>query len=248
MGNQSSIEEDNKVNFSGFKDHIANSFMEEIDAIGEKIRKGEPGIGRYMEDGKMIYIGFAPPIKSKGWTLIVNIDESEALSGLKGIKYSLVLMVLMAIVVGTAFSLLFSRSLTKPIIQVTNRAYTLSQLDLSQDIDEKLLRREDELGKMANSLQVVIQNMRNLAKEIQESSHQVAASSEELAAISEESTAAATNIAQSSGEIANGSNAQLEEILNLASSIKDISTQIQKVSIQTGNAGVLGKMYLIKPN
>ncbi len=164
VGNQSSIEEDNKVNFSGFKDHIANSFMEEIDAIGEKIRKGEPGIGRYMEDGKMIYIGFAPPIKSKGWTLIVNIDESEALSGLKGIKYSLVLMVLMAIVVGTAFSLLFSRSLTKPIIQVTNRAYTLSQLDLSQDIDEKLLRREDELGKMANSLQVVIQNMRNLAQ------------------------------------------------------------------------------------
>lgn len=231
---------DNAVNFSNFKEHISDKFADEVDAMGEKIGKGEPGIGKYMENGKVVHLGFAP-IKSKGWTLIVSIDESEALAGLKGLKHSLIIIVLIAIVIGTIFSLLFSRSLTKPIVQVTDQAYMLSQLDLSHNVDKKLLLREDELGKMAHSLQIVIDNIKNFAKEIQDSSHQVAASSEELAAISEESTAAATSIAETSGEIAQGSNAQLEEILSLASSIKEIQAQIEHVSIQTGNAGVLGK-------
>ncbi len=89
---------------------------------------------------------------------------------------------------------------------------------------------------MAYSLQVVIDNMRNFAKEIRDSSHQVAASSEELAAISEESTAAATNIAENSNEIAESSSLQLDEILKVASSIKEISTQIDYVSTQTNDA------------
>lgn len=230
---------DNTVNFSNFKDHVSD-FANEMDVMGEKIKEGEPGIGRYMEDGKITHLGFAP-IKSKGWTLIVSVNESEILAGLEGLKHSLIIMVIIAIIVGVIFSLLYSRSLTKPIAHVTDQAYMLSQLDLSQDIDKKLLLREDELGKMANSLQVVIENMRNLAKQTQESSHQVAASSEELAAISEESTAAATNIAETSNEIAKDSSTQLEEILSLASSIKEIQSQIQHVSIQTGNAKVLGE-------
>jgi len=51
---------------------------------------------------------------------------------------------------------------------------------------------------MGNSLQVVIDNMRNFAKEFFQSAQQVAASSEELAAISQESTASITSIAEAS--------------------------------------------------
>ncbi len=226
---------DENPNFSGLKDRVPSNIVNEVIEMEEKIKAGEPGIGKYAEGNKIVHIGFAP-IKSKGWTLVVSIDESEVLSGLNSLKQTLLITMGIAIVVGILFSLLFSRNLTKPIAKITDCAYSLSQLDFSIDIEEKLLKRKDELGKMGYSLQLIIDNMRNFAQEVQESSHQVAASSEELAAISEESTAAATNIAESSNEIAEASHAQLSEILNVTSSIKEISNHIDRVTRQTENA------------
>lgn len=223
------------INFSSLKHQVDDAYMDQLNEINRKIHNGEPGTGKYSNDNKMIHIGFAP-IKSKNWTLIASIDESEILAGLNFLRNTLIITLILAIVVGIVFSLLFSRSITKPIGLATDYSYKLSQLDLSSNINEKLLKRKDELGKMAYSLQVVIDNMRNFAKEIRDSSHQVAASSEELAAISEESTAAATNIAENSNEIAESSSLQLDEILKVASSIKEISTQIDYVSTQTNDA------------
>ena len=224
-----------KVSFSRLKERVSTKVVDDVIQMEEKISQGKSGIGRYMEDDKIIHLGFAP-IKSKGWTLVVNINESEVLSGLSSLRNSLILTMIIAIIIGVVFSLLFSRSLTIPIAQATDQAYKLSQLDLKENMDEKLILRKDELGKLAYSLQVVIDNMRNFATEIQESSHQVAAASEELAAISQQSTAVATNIAENSNEIAEDSNNQLGEIMNVASSIKEISTQVEHVSNQTSNA------------
>lgn len=229
-----------KVSFSKLKERVSSQFIDDVTQMEEKISQGKSGIGRYMEDGEIIHLGFAP-IKSKGWTLVVNINESEVLAGLSSLRNTLILAVIIAIIIGVVFSLLFSRSLTRPIAKATDQAYKLSQLDLSENMDEKLILRKDELGKLAYSLQVVIDNMRNFAMEIQESSHQVAAASEELAAISQQSTAAATNIAENSNEIAESSNNQLEEIMNVASSIKEISTQVEHVSSQTSNAEAVNR-------
>jgi len=223
------------INFSGLKERVNNEFVDDVDIMNTKIQNNESGIGKYMENGKIVHLGFAP-IKSKGWTLVASIDESEVLAGLNSLKDALLIAIIVAIIAGIVFSLLFSRNLTKSIVQITDCTYKLSQLDLTHNIEEKLLLRKDELGKMAYSLQVVIDNIRNFAKEIGESSQQVAASSEELSAISEESTAAASNIAENSSEIAGNSNLQLDEVLNITSSIKEISTQVDYVSTQTNNA------------
>lgn len=234
-----------EVNFSTLKKWVPSNYVDEVVQMEEKIAQGKSGIGKYMENDEIIHLGFAP-IKSKDWTLVVNISESEILSGLNYMKNALIIAVIIAIVVGIVFSLLFSRSLTRPIVHATNQAYNLSQLDLSKNMDEKLIARKDELGKLSYSLQVVIDNMRNFAMEIQESSHQVAAASEELAAISQQSTAAATNIAENSSEIAEDSSNQLDEIINIASSIKEISSQIEHVSQQTGNAEDINREVFLK--
>ena len=217
------------VSFSNLKDRVPDKYKADVIEIDEKIQKDEAGIGKYYDNGKIQYLGFAP-IKSKGWTLLIDIDQSEMLAGLDALKTTLFIAVFAAIIIGIVFSLILSKNLTKPIVQITERSYELAQLDLSEDMNENLTKRKDELGVLANSIQTVIENMRDFALEIQESSHQVAAASQELSAIAEESTAAATHIAESSNEVAEGSNAQLGEILNISSSIQEISVQVENVA------------------
>ena len=228
------------INFSSLKERTKDIFVSEVNLMNEKINNGESGTGKYSENDKIVHLGFAP-ISSKNWTLIISIDESEVLAGLKSIRNTLFIAVGISIIIGIVFSLLFSRSITTPVAKVTDSAYRLSQLDLTENIEEKLLLRKDELGKMAYSLQIVIDNMKNFATEIRESSHQVAASSEELAAISQESSAASQSIAETSNEIAEGSNLQLDEILNVTSSVQEISSQIDYMATQTTSSENLSK-------
>ena len=228
------------INFSNLQNRVPAQYKNGVAEIDEKIKKGESGIGKYYDNGKVQYLGFAP-IKSKGWTLLIDIDEAEILKGLNALKFTLLIAIFVAIIIGVVFSLLFSRNLTKPIKLVTEQSYKLAQLDLRENIDENLIKRKDEMGTMANSLQTVIDNMRNFANEIQGSSQQVAASSEELSAIAEESTAAATNIAESSGGISEDSNKQLREILNITSSIEDISKQVESAAKETNSVEKLSK-------
>lgn len=228
------------TNFSTLKDEVSSKYAKEIEEMDAKIKEGEIGIGNYYENGSTKYLGFAP-IKFKSWTLILNIDKSEALAGLNTLKSTLIITVLIAIIIGIIFSSLFSKSLTNPIGQVTEQAYKISQLDLTENVDNKLLNRKDELGLMAKSLQIVIDNIKNFAKEIQDSSHQVATASQELSAIAEESTAAATNIAENSNDIADNSNLQLKEILNISSSIQDISIQVENANNETKTVENLSK-------
>ena len=239
-GDRNEGEKEKTVNFTNLQERVPYEYKSDVAAVDNKIKKGEPGIGKYYNNGQVQYLGFAP-IKSKGWTLLIDIDEVEMLKGLNALKLTLFIAVFVSIIIGLVFSLLFSRNLTKPIVQVTEHSYKLAQLDLSEDMGENLTKRKDELGTLANSLQIVIENMRFFAFEIQESSHQVAAASQELSAIAEESTAAATHIAESSNQVAEGSNTQLEEILNIASSIQDISIQVENTAKATSVVENLSK-------
>lgn len=232
---QLSADSSKAINFGGLKDRVTSKYTDDINKMKQMISDKVSGTSSYPESGNMVHVGFAP-IESKDWTLIVCIDESEILSGLNSLTKVLIFITLLTIIAGVVFSLLFSRNITNSIIKIAEDSYRLSQLDFSKDIDKDVLSREDELGVMGNSLQIVIDNMRKFATEILQSSYQVAASSEELAAVSEESTAAATNIAESSYEVAESSKQQYEEILNITSSIKEISSQLDNVSDETKNA------------
>ncbi|NLJ78660.1 MAG: methyl-accepting chemotaxis protein [Tissierellia bacterium] len=227
--------QDERINFSSIKQRADDADIGQMDEMYERMQGGEPGVGDYSIDNNVNRVGFAP-IESKGWTLIVSVDEREILSGLDSIRNTLLIVIAVAIVLGIIFTLIFSRNIRRPIGLAMEYSNRLAQLDLSADIDHNLMSRRDELGRMGNSLQVVIDNFRDFAGEAQDSSHHVSTASEELAAISQQSAAASTSIAEGLNSVAESSSLQLEEISEIVSSIEQISTHVEHVSIQTDNA------------
>lgn len=233
------------ANFSGLKELVEKDSVDNVIKMEEEIKNRQIGVGTYTRDGKTIHVGFAP-IESTNWTLVVSIEEDEILAGVKPLTKTLLYSLGLAIVVAFVFSFLSSRGITQLIKRITEYSYRLSQLDFSKDIDKKILSRKDELGVMGNSLQIVIDNMRNFAKEVLQSSQQVAASSQQLAAISEESTAAITSIAEASHNIAESSKHQHSEIMNIADSIKEISDKVDYVSEEAKDTECLSSEILKK--
>lgn len=200
----------------------------ELKTIFENMIKGKSGTGKYDYKGQKKLIGYAP-IKSTNWSIAVSLPEKQALTNLNSLRSTVLILTLGAVFIGIIFSFIFSKNIASPLTLVTNRAKSIANLDLSGNIDEKLLNKEDEIGHIANSFNSILNNFRELARNITETSENVAASSEELAATSQESTAAATNIAESASDIANSSDKQLEEVLKVTSDIENVTKEIDSI-------------------
>lgn len=63
-------------------------------------------------------------------------------------------------------------SITKPIIDTVRHSGKIAKLDISSDVDKKYLAKKDEIGILSRALQSIADSIRNIVKDISNSSEQ----------------------------------------------------------------------------
>jgi methyl-accepting chemotaxis protein len=136
-----------------------------------------------------------------------------------------------AIVVG----LVFARSITKPIGQITDVSTALAEGDLTKDLER--VNRSDEIGVMSNAFNEMISFLRPIISDILKISESVASSAQELASSTEEVNASSEELSAIAQQISTGSqkqSSQLSESVvqadNLQTQFSDKIKGIQKAS------------------
>ncbi|WP_313568677.1 methyl-accepting chemotaxis protein [Acetoanaerobium noterae] len=100
--------------------------------------------------------------------------------------------------------------------------------DFSHDIDEKLLKSNDEIGDIAEAIGNMQNSMRHIVSQVMDKSSQVAASSEELTATSQQAASASEEVARAIEEIANGANSQAKDTENTAENVNIMGTLMEQ--------------------
>jgi methyl-accepting chemotaxis protein len=143
------------------------------------------------------------------------------------------------------------RRITVPLGMAVNDLAQLGAGNFTLTVPPAMLRRKDEIGKLAMAINSLTQNMRGLLKQIAQSSEHVAASSEELTASAQQSAEASTTIAQSIQQVARGSEQQVSAVNDTSAIVEEIAATMQEVSAtademaklssQTAQAALEGK-------
>ncbi|HEY8361868.1 MAG TPA: methyl-accepting chemotaxis protein [Tissierellaceae bacterium] len=238
---------DKLINFTTLLNRVSEDSVEEVNRIIEDIKNQKAGTRKFEELGEKKYVGYAP-ISSKGWTVVVVINEKDILSSLKSLQTYTLLFGISSLILALISAYFINRKITKRIIDITSRTKDLAELDLSFTLDEKLLNREDELGIMAKSIQKVIDKIKNFAHETQQSSYEVASSSEELVAITQQASAASASIAESSSEINQKSQYQLEEMEKVNEAVNNVKVKFDYTLEQSKNTETLTNKALESTN
>ena len=118
------------------------------------------------EAGDDVFFGYAPiTLASAGgvpnWTLLLRQDESEVLAPANAILRDGLLAALAALVIATFLSVLFARSLTRPINDLVGVAGRVSKGDLSKTA--KVTSR-DEIGTLGTTFNNAILQLREAAE------------------------------------------------------------------------------------
>lgn len=177
-----------------------------VESLTTVLEEGQ-GISQYSYDGEDYYIGYYP-IGDTDWTMVITANAKEVLQAIPPMQNNIIIFAVIIIILASIITYFIGRSLTNPIIAVTNHLENIANLDISQEVPKQYLKDNSEIGILANSINKITINLREIIQEIGQSSEQVGSTSEELTATAQQLAIASREVAMTTEDVAKGASDQ----------------------------------------
>lgn len=168
-----------------------------------------------------------------GWKLAGSIASSEITAAAAPILQKTALIIVIAIVVGAVVVLFITKSIIGPISDLTEQAITISQGDLTQQID---VRSNDEIGHLGQAFIDMQKSLRVLIKNVEKSAELVAFSSEQLSASAGQTSDATAQVATSIQEVAHSAEVQTDAVDGASQSLAEIAKGVTTIADNSAKA------------
>ncbi|WP_404427382.1 methyl-accepting chemotaxis protein [Ureibacillus chungkukjangi] len=140
-----------------------------------------------------------------------------------------IIAIVISILASVLVAMIVARFITRPINTVVDKLTELSNND--GDLTARLtIKSKDEIGKLAQSFNTMIENIQRVIKHVQTSTVEVATSAEELYASAEQNTSATEQVTTSIQQIASGTERQLKGTEDSSIAMGEIALGIQRVA------------------
>lgn len=192
--------------------------------------EGKEGVGEYIYQGDVNYIGYAP-VEGTDWSLAITAPKDKVMHKVDLLSLIITASSAVFLALSVVITIIISTSISRPIKESAKLLKTMATGDFTQQISKKLLVMRDENGILASSIQTMQQSFKNIiSKVIEESTdvsqmltsintgmHQLNKSIEEISATSEELSAGAEETAVSTEEM-NATSEQIEKTVETIAS------------------------------
>ncbi len=154
--------------------------------------------------------------------------NDDASASAAAVQRLLIIVGLLTAAAGAAVSYYISRSLSRPLLALSEAAKRIAAGDLTET--KTGVRNRDEIGELAASFEQMAKNLREVLQEMAQNAEQVAASSEELAASAEQTSKATEQIAMTIQGVASGMDKQMQSVEETSAAVDSMSERIEQIS------------------
>lgn len=158
-----------------------------------------------------------------GWKVGTIYEQNELMSMAKSLRNSIIIISLIILIVVAASLYAIISRLIKPISRLRGYMDEVSNGNLTV---QSTIKSNDEIGKLSDNFNLMISNMHNIIKVVNESASQVRANSETLSAVAEETNASSAEVSHAMNEIAEGASSSAEDAENVINSADELGRQI----------------------
>lgn len=178
-----------------------NSELQSVAGLIDHVLDENEGLEKYEYEGKKLFAAYGL-IDGYDWHLIVTADQDEILASVPLLTQEIFKNTAMLLAVSVVIIILVGNSIAAPLSRVAKRAQTIANLDLSISMSKKDLKRKDEIGKLANAMQVILTALRQIAKELQSAATQVADASHGMKENAQQCSLASNQLTMTVEEVA----------------------------------------------
>ncbi len=210
-----------------FKTKFADS---KYKSLLDKINTTDSGVEKINESGKDSFVSFS---KLPGGSIVLfQVPISEILSQMYKLLFVGVLIVTIITLIFLSYIIMFlKKNLTGPIDMLSEYFDKVAHLDLTENLDDNLLKKKGEMGIISNSAQTIVENLKKFIVTGADVSKQLLASSENFIQVSEESAKAAEEVSNSIEEVANNSIEQAKITETGAQKMDELNTSVENNGI-----------------
>ncbi|WP_078412519.1 methyl-accepting chemotaxis protein [Priestia abyssalis] len=174
--------------------------------------------------------------KATGWKIAGTIYKSEISKDAQPILNRTLMVIIIALVIGSALTYFIIRRIVRPIRRLTENAVSIAEGNLNVDIHQEEIK---EIGLLSAAFRTMTDSLKTLIHSIHERSDLLAASSEELSATTEQSTAATEQIARMMQELASGTDVQTAKVEKSEEAIEKMKEGIEEIAIKSTETSVV---------
>ncbi|WP_343767788.1 methyl-accepting chemotaxis protein [Clostridium malenominatum] len=203
---------------------------------------GKSGVVEYKDlNGDVIISAYQTiklPGESDNWAVITVEKKSHALALVNYIQKASYVIGAVILLIVIVITYLFSSNFVKPLVGLVHVTEKASSGDLTVYSDYK---SKDEVGVLSNSFNAMLDNMKNLIKNINDASGVVSHSSESLMASTQQTSSSISEVAETITEIASsmerGAENSREGVLAANELSKELDLVVKRISesIETTN-------------
>lgn len=168
------------------------------------------------------------PIKNYHWGVLTYLPSKEMNSSFYHALWTMLFLIIVAVILASISGFYIARSITKPLQLMVNTCQELADGDFREKPNQ--LISKDEIGQLSEAMVSMRNRLRNVLKQVNESTEHVAASSEELTASAEQSAQAVTQVAGAITDVADGAEKQLNAVDEASAVVEQMSAGIQQVA------------------
>jgi len=200
----------------------------------QNVINGEKGTKVYENDEGEKLSAYTPIAKT-GWGAVVELSSDKAFSEIRDeIRYA-IMVIGITIIIGLVIAYYLGNNITKPVLAAVDQAEIIANGDLTNKVNKKYLKRNDELGDLSRAIDEMRKNLKEIVGNLSSISDEVASSSEELSSSSEEISASAEQVGTAIQEVASGAEEQSAQIDETRDSVSDLANKIDEVSDMAEN-------------
>ncbi|MDD7912070.1 methyl-accepting chemotaxis protein [Pseudovibrio exalbescens] len=131
---------------------------QEIDADTKSLISGVTSQPKIIEHNgqKVVVRPFQVAETNGAWYAIIAVDEAELLAVANETRNTAIFTALLCIAIGIAIMWFIGSSIAKPVMHLTKRMHGLTEGDVDTEVD--YTERKDEIGQMAQALEVFVEN------------------------------------------------------------------------------------------
>mgnify|MGYP001053944959 CR=1 FL=1 len=204
--------------------YLGNSDLFQVEAdllpVVTDMLKGQTGVDTYQQNGSVRIISFAP-ISRTGWAIALEADEQDVMSALADMRKVAVLIVLLALAIGSILAYFLANSLSKPIIRLREGADKIAAGNLEEITS---VSRNDEIGALALAFNQMVQNLRGVIQNVSRSAEQVLDTSNTLSAATEQTGASVEEVASNANQFASTVTSMNQTVIEATTATSRITT------------------------
>lgn len=193
--------------------HVRNETLRTSDFIQYAVNN-DSGFFSYTSpfDGSPSIMSFyTDPLT--GWTVVISMAQKELFADANNMMKFGIIGTILALIITSIVIMLFSRTITTPLIMLSKNLTQLSDGDLTWTVPEGFLNRKDEFGIIAKSVEKILENLGETIRVVMDSASQV--------------TASANEVAQGNTDLSHRTEAQAASLEETASSMEEIASTIK---------------------